>query len=82
MQTDKIKQLIESSLTNASVFVEGDGAHFTATVVSAAFADKSRIAKQQMVYDAVRTEILDGTLHALSIKTYTPEEWEQLNRNS
>lgn len=77
MQPDEIKKLIEAGLTNAQAFVEGDGAHFTATVVCPLFSGKSRIQKQQLVYDTVKAELLDGRLHALSLKTFTPEEWQQ-----
>ena len=76
MQPEEIKYLIESGLFNAKAEVEGDGAHFTALVVCAAFTGKSRIEKQQMVYDTVRKQLLDGTLHALSVKAMTPEEWQ------
>jgi acid stress-induced BolA-like protein IbaG/YrbA len=76
MQVEIIENLIKTGLTHADVYVEGDGAHFTALVVSPLFAGKSRLQKQQMVYDTVRKEIMDGSLHALSIKTFTPEEWQ------
>jgi acid stress-induced BolA-like protein IbaG/YrbA len=78
MQPDEIKRLIEAGLPHATAYVEGDGAHFTAAVISAAFAGKSRIQKQQLVNDTVRKQLLDGTLHALSITTFTPEEWQKL----
>lgn len=58
--------------------VDGDGHHFEAVVVSDVFAGKSRIQRHQMVYqtlgDRMREEI-----HALSMKTYTPEEWQEKN---
>lgn len=79
MNPDDIRALIEAGLKDSMAHVEGDGAHFTAVVVSPLFAGKSRIQKQQLVYDTVRSQLLDGTLHALSVQTYTPEEWEQLN---
>jgi acid stress-induced BolA-like protein IbaG/YrbA len=78
MQPEEIRRLIESGLPDSEAHVEGDGAHFTAVVVCPAFVGKSRLQKQQLVYDTVRPQLLDGTLHALSIKTFTPEEWEQL----
>lgn len=80
MQPEKIKHLIEAGLTDTQAFVEGDGAHFTAIVISPAFTGKSRIQKQQLVYDTVRAHLLDGTLHALTLKTFTPEEWEKSNQ--
>ena len=79
MQPEEIKRLIEAGLENCEAFVEGDGAHFTACVVSPIFAGKSRIQKQQIVYDTVKAELLNGTLHALSLKTFTPEEWDKLD---
>ncbi len=79
MQPEEIRQLIEAGLPNAEAYVEGDGAHFTAVVVSPDFAGKSRLQKQQLVYDTVRQQLMDGTLHALSLKTFTPDEWQVLD---
>lgn len=80
MQPDTIRQLIETGLPDALVHVEGDGAHFEAIVVSDLFANKSRLQKQQLVYDTVRKYLMDGSLHALSIKTFTNEEWNKLDQ--
>ncbi len=80
MHASEIKQLIENGLTNCSAFVEGDdGVHFTATVISPDFSGKNRIQKQQMVYATLGDRIHNGTIHALSIKTLTPEEWQNEN---
>ncbi len=78
MQPEEIKTLIEASLNDSIAYIEGDGTHFTAAVICPAFAGKTRIQKQQLVYDTVKTQLLDGTLHALSITTFTPEEWQAL----
>ncbi len=77
MQPEHIKSLIEAGMSGSEAFVEGDGAHFTAIVVHTAFKGRSRIQKQQMVYATVNEFLLDGSLHALSIQAFTPEEWEQ-----
>jgi acid stress-induced BolA-like protein IbaG/YrbA len=82
MQPDTIRDLIEAGLPESQAHVEGDGAHFTAVVVCPAFTGKSRLQKQQMVYDTVRPHLLDGSLHALSIKAFTPEEFEALDAGS
>jgi len=77
MHAGEIKQLIENGLTQCTALVEGeDGVHFTATVISPDFSGKNRIQKQQMVYATLGNRIHDGTIHALSIKTFTPEEWQ------
>jgi acid stress-induced BolA-like protein IbaG/YrbA len=55
--------------------VEGDGQHFQAVIVSPAFAGKRSIQRHQMVY-AVLGERMREEIHALSMKTYTPEEYQ------
>lgn len=76
MHANEIKQLIENNLTDCQAIVEGDdGVHFTASVITPDFAGKNRIQKQQMVYATLGNRIHDGTIHALSIKTFTPDEW-------
>lgn len=79
MEPEAIRDMIEAGLEDSQAHVEGDGTHFMAVVVCPAFVGKTRIQKQQMVYDTVRAQLLDGSLHALSIKAYTPDEWEALD---
>lgn len=74
MDTETIKQLLESNLSNASVEVTGDGRHFEATVISAAFEGMSLITRQRTVYQALGDKIQSGEIHALSIKAKTPQE--------
>jgi len=79
MQPIEIERLIKAGLAESEAYVEGDGTHFTALVICPAFAGKSRIQKQQMVYGTVREQLMDGTLHALSIKALTPEECQAID---
>lgn len=58
------------------VKVEGDGYHYQLTIISNAFLDKSKVARQQWVYSKLKDYITTGSLHALSMKTWTKEEWE------
>lgn len=82
MHPDRIKQLIEAGLNDCSAIIEGDdGQHFTAQVISPAFSGKNRIQKQQLVYATLENYIKDGTIHAISIKTFTPEEWHYIPTN-
>ncbi len=55
--------------------VEGDGQHFTAVIVSPAFAGKRLIARHQLVYAALGDRMREE-IHALSMKTLTPEEYQ------
>ncbi len=79
MTPEEVKTLIEAGMPGVElVRVSGDGSHFDAVVVSPAFANKSPVAKQQLVYAAVNERIASGDLHALSIKTFTPQEWDKV----
>ena len=78
MRPEEIKKLIETGLNESTVMVEGDdGVHFNAIVISPEFSHKNRIQKQQLVYATLGDRIANGTIHAISIKTFTPEEWHQ-----
>ena len=71
---ESIRSSIESGLACERVEVAGDGQHFQALVVAAAFAGKSRIQRHQLVYAALG-ERMREEVHALSMKTLTPEEF-------
>ena len=74
MNPSSIQQLIEAGLPGAEVRVTGDdGVHFEATVVAAAFAGKLPLARHRMVY-ATLGELMGGAIHALALKTVTPDE--------
>ena len=76
MQTEDIARLIKTGVPGSEVEVEGDGTHFTATIVSDIFAGKNMVQQHQVVYKALGDKM--GTdIHALSIQTYTPEEWKK-----
>lgn len=75
MHPEAIETLIRQGMSCTHVEVIGDGRHFEAVVVSAELAGKSRVQRQQRVYETVRAQLDSGELHALSLKTYTPEEW-------
>jgi acid stress-induced BolA-like protein IbaG/YrbA len=58
------------------VEVAGDGQHFQAVIVSAAFEGRSRVQRHQMVYAALGDRMREE-IHALSMKTLTAEEWQR-----
>ncbi len=71
MMADDIEALIKESLPDAEVTIKdlaGDGDHYAATVISAAFKGKSRVAQHQMVYAALKGR-MGGELHALALTT-------------
>lgn len=70
---EDIQGWIQAGLPDAEVRVDGDGRHFDALIVAAGFTGKSLIARHQMVYDALGDR-MKAEIHALSMKTLTPEE--------
>ncbi|MGI9311801.1 MAG: BolA family protein [bacterium] len=70
---EDIQRWIETGLPDAEVRVDGDGHHFEAVIVAADFADKSLIQRHQMVYAALGDK-MRAEIHALSMKTLTPQE--------
>jgi acid stress-induced BolA-like protein IbaG/YrbA len=72
--TDSIKQSIASGLPCDHVEVIGDGQHFQALIVSTDFAGKNRVQRHQLVYQALGDRMREE-IHALSMRTLTPEEW-------
>lgn len=76
MNIDVIRRRIEASLPGSQVDVTdlGGGDHISATIVSPAFAGKSRVQRQQMIYGLFKDEMATEEIHALTLKTLTPEE--------
>lgn len=72
--TESIKQSIEGGLACEHVEVIGDGQHFQAVIVSAEFAGRNRVQRHQVVYRALGDRMREE-IHALSMRTLTPEEW-------
>ena len=74
MDADTIRRMIEDGLPGARAQVQGDdGVHFEATVISPDFAGKLPLARHRMVY-ATLGDLMGGAIHALSLRTLTPEE--------
>jgi acid stress-induced BolA-like protein IbaG/YrbA len=76
---ESIHDSLEKGLTCKHIEVRGDGAHFEAIVVSDAFAGLSLIKRHQLVYAALGDRMREE-IHALSMQTLTPEQWEARKR--
>lgn len=78
MNADFIKNLIQDGLPGAEVQVSGDdGVHFDATVVCGEFSGKSMLAQHRMIYDLLGDKMQSGDIHALGLRTFTPQQWEE-----
>jgi len=74
MDANEIEKLIKAKIPDAEVMISdlaGDGDHYAANVVSAAFKGKTRVQQHQMVYEALQGR-MGGVLHALALQTSPP----------
>ena len=71
----QIETWIAAGLPTEFVAVQGDGQHFEAVIVSSEFAGLNRVKRQQRINAILKARFDTGELHALSMKTLTPEEW-------
>jgi acid stress-induced BolA-like protein IbaG/YrbA len=73
---ESIRLNIAQGMTTTHLSVVGDGRHFEAIVVSEEFAGKSRVQRHRHVFKVLGDSMRDEMIHALSIKTFTPQEWQ------
>ncbi|EXJ12729.1 MULTISPECIES: BolA family protein [Nitrincola] len=78
MHADEVKKIIERQLDGCQVYTAGEGCDFQITVVGSVFSGLSPVKKQQLVYGCLNKEIASGAIHAITIKTYTPEQWADI----
>lgn len=81
MTTDEIKSTLEKAFPASPIEatdLTGGGDHFQVVVVSPAFEGKGLVDQHQMVYAVLRDALGSERIHALALKTYTPEQWERL----
>ncbi|MPV86689.1 BolA family protein [Ostreibacterium oceani] len=80
MKTQEIKSVIETSLSTDFVAVESaDEVHFYVTVVSTVFEGVPMIKQHKMIKSLFSEAIENESIHAMSLKTYTPEKWRDLS---
>jgi len=75
VEISEIKQILENALELDEIIVKGEGSHYEVIAVGAIFEGMNRVKKQQTIYGPLMGQIAANDIHALSIKTFTPEEW-------
>ena len=78
---EQIKATLEKALPGSTIEMQdltGGGDHWQLFIVSPAFEGKGLIEQHRMVNDALKEEMADQRIHALALKTYTPEQWQKL----
>lgn len=77
MDLEQIKSTLMSELNLEDALIKSDGSHFQITAIGTCFEGLSRVKQQQLVLKPLSSFIADGSMHAVSIKAYTPEAWEK-----
>ncbi|TBR44790.1 BolA/IbaG family iron-sulfur metabolism protein [Marinomonas agarivorans] len=77
MESNEVKALLEGAIENCQVTAEGEGCNFQLTLISNAFDGLSTVKRQQLVYSHLQDAIASGAIHAVTMKTYTPEQYSQ-----
>ncbi len=77
MDSEQVKNLLTDALPGCDVTVAGDGRNFDITVVGELFSGLRPVQRQQKVYAVLSSEIASGDIHAVNMKTYTQDEWQQ-----
>jgi acid stress-induced BolA-like protein IbaG/YrbA len=75
MNAEQLQAIIAAGLNCTHLTVDGDGRHWSAVVVSEAFTGMRPIARHQRVYATLGQKMHTDEVHAMSMKTYTPDEW-------
>lgn len=81
MTSDEIKELLVASFEDAIIDVNSDGYHAQVVIVSNEFEGLNTLKRQQRVYAVLNDKIADGSLHAVVMKLYTPEQWQALEQH-
>ncbi|MDN4502026.1 BolA family protein [Alteromonadaceae bacterium BrNp21-10] len=77
MQISEIEDLLHSALSLSELKITGEGASFQIVAVGDIFDGVSRLKKQQIIYAPLKQQIADGSIHAITIKAFTPEQWKR-----
>jgi acid stress-induced BolA-like protein IbaG/YrbA len=75
----ELQDLIAAGLPCTHLQVNGDGRHWYATLVSAEFEGKRLIQRHQRVYATLGNRMMTDEVHALSMRTYSPAEWDKMS---
>jgi acid stress-induced BolA-like protein IbaG/YrbA len=82
MRAEEVKRLIEVGLPGSIAQVNGDdGVHFEAVIIADAFEGKGMLAQHRLVY-ATLGDRMHAEIHALSMRTYTPAEWQKVRETT
>lgn len=77
MEPKKIEDILKNALKLDEVYVQGENSHYGVIAVSDTFATMSKVKQQQMIYAPLTEFFATNAIHALTIKTFTKEQWKR-----
>lgn len=77
MEPEEIKTILAQAIELDELHVKGENGHFQVIAVSPMFDGMSRVKKQQTIYGPLNEVISSGAVHAVSIKAFTPSQWQR-----
>lgn len=78
MNASEVKELLEAKIEGSQVTADGEGCNFSITVVADAFDGLNTVKRQQLIYSHLQDAISTGAIHAVTMKTYTPAQFDSL----
>ncbi|TGD72109.1 BolA family transcriptional regulator [Mangrovimicrobium sediminis] len=79
MDAATVKALLQAHLPECEFHVQGEGANYDIVAVGEVFEGLRPVKKQQLIYAALNEEIASGAIHAVNMRTYTPEQWKSVD---
>ncbi len=77
MESIEVKKILDEELKLQEIIVKGNGNQFEVIAIDACFENLSRVKKQQLIYAPLMEYIQKNDIHAITIKAFTPQEWER-----
>lgn len=77
MEPKQIEAILNAALDLDEVHVQGENSHYGVIAVSDVFASLSKVKQQQMIYAPLTELFATNAIHALTIKTFTREQWKR-----
>lgn len=77
MTNEEVVELIKNAVDVQEVIVKSEGTHYQVIAIDDMFETLPRVKRQQMIYAPLSDKISDGTIHAVSIKTFSTAQWQR-----
>lgn len=83
MNSTQVKERIESNLQGTCFVSEFSGSddHYSVVIIAKEFTGKNKLQRHRIVMDLFRKEIDSGEVHALTMQTHSPDEWEKTHKS-